>query len=108
MGRLFTYLGYVLGYIPYSSIEAGGSAVYGRSEGFPLAAYSIPGRNGTWAWTPWEILLGAPVAAAVVVVVVALGGIPNTGYAFQHESYSEKRSERDANSKLIVIAVPTS
>ena len=31
-----------------------------RSEGFPLAAYSIPGRNGTWAWTPWRILLGAP------------------------------------------------
>ena len=31
-----------------------------RSEGFPLAAYSIPGRNGTWAWTPGKILLGAP------------------------------------------------
>ena len=32
-----------------------------RSEGFPLTlrGYSIPGRNGTWAWTPWEILLGA-------------------------------------------------
>ena len=29
-------------------------------RGFPLRGYSIPGRNGTWAWTPWEILLGAP------------------------------------------------
>ena len=29
-------------------------------RGFPLRGYSIPGRNGTWAWTPWRILLGAP------------------------------------------------
>ena len=29
-------------------------------RGFPLRGYSIPGRNGTWAWTPWKILLGAP------------------------------------------------
>ena len=29
-------------------------------RGFPLRGYSIPGRNGTWAWTPGKILLGAP------------------------------------------------
>ena len=32
----------------------------------------------------------------------------STGYAFHNESYSEKRSERDAIGKLIVIAVSTS
>ena len=34
--------------------------------------------------------------------------IPDTGYAFQHESYSEKRSERNTIGKLIVIAISTS
>ena len=29
-------------------------------RGFPLRGYSIPGRDGTWAWTPWRILLGVP------------------------------------------------
>ena len=65
-------------------------------------------------WAQWDLGLDTlenssrRAAVAAAAVVVALGGIPNTGYAFQHESYSEKRSEHDANGKLIVIAISAS
>ena len=77
-----------------------------RASVFPLTGLFHP-------WAQWDLGLdtlgnSSRRAVAVAAAAVALGGIPNTGYAFQHESYSEKRSERDANGKLIVIAVRTS
>ena len=32
--------------------------LFGRSEGFPLAAYLIPGRDGIWGW-PNSKIVGA-------------------------------------------------
>ena len=92
-----------------------------RSEGFPLAGLFHP-------WAQWDLGLDTlenssrRAVAVVAVAVVALERARpscrvykrfsyykcNTGYAFQHESYSEKKSERDTTGKLLVIAVRTS
>ena len=45
-----------------------------RSEGFPLAAYSIPGREGRGAWPESRIVPSAAAAAAA-------SGNPGTSFS---------------------------